>query len=713
VKGLLAGVAAATALCWLLLGTQPAFPSDLIGSRRWSGDFLSYYLPNAEYLGLRLARGELPLWDARHGAGEPFLASLQAGALYPPNALHALLPAQSAFVALVALHLALAIVAAGALAAAFGAGPFGAALAGLAYATSLRVMGEVWTPPLLYTSALAPWLFLAVERALERPGARSAAGLALAFALPLLAGWPYGVAIAALGAGAYGSLRLAARALRTRRLPLAPLATLAAGVCLGAAVAAPQLLPALELLAQSCRALGSIAESQAIFVGAPHDPNHVWAALLARGFNDGVPGLLALGLAALAFLPGPHRGRVAALLVVGLLGLLASFPDHAPLYGWLRGLPVLGDFRFPYRYRLLPTLALAVAAGVGATRLQALCAPRLRLATLVGVALLAVQIASATLPVASAMIPLARTAPEPRVLARELEALGAEPSASGRLLRAGWSGRLRSAETLRVVNDLEPLSLARVAQMLTFFESGRPLTVSRTTGPRVPEAGVGDSLAAPYYGRIGMPGTAARAAILDLFSVSWILSDDPPEWLSGRYPRKGQAGSSAVYRNPHALPRAYRVHAAQPEPAGLQAALAKLVAPGFDPRRMVLLDAVPAELEQAEAAAAQESGGPVELAADEPERIALRTRGARPGVVVITDAWFPGWEARLDGAEVPLLRANLAFRAVAVPPGEHEIELRYRPRSLRIGFAIAALAALIGAVACAIESRAMRRRSGS
>ncbi len=707
-KGLLAGVAGTTALAWLIFGTQAAFPAQLIGSRKWSGDFLSYYLPNAEYLGLRLAQAGLPLWDPRHAAGAPFLASLQAGALYPPNGLHALLPSPSAFVALVALHLGFAIVATGALAAALGASALGAALAGLAYATSLRVMAEIWTPPLLYTSAFAPALCLAVERALLRPGARAAVVLAVVFALPLLAGWPYGVAIGALGAGVYGSLRLAARALHTRRLPLAPLATLASGVCLGAALAAPQLLPALELLAHSCRAIGSLAESQAVLVGAPHDPANVARALLARGFNDAAPGLLALVLAALAFLPGPGRGRVAALLVVGMLGLLASFPEHAPLYRWLRGLPVLGDFRFPYRYRLLSTLALAVAAGVGATRLQALCADRRRLAVGLGGALLALQIASATLPISAAMIPLARTAPAPRELARELEALGATPSVSGRVLRAGWSGRLRSADELRVVNDLEPLSLARIAQLLTFFETGRPLTLSRTKGPRVAESAVGDPPGAPYYGRVGLPETAERAAILDLFSVSLVLSDDPPDWLASRYERIGLAGSSAVYVNPHALPRSYRVRAAHAEPTGLQAALAKLVAESFDPRRQVLLDRVPAELGLPRGASAPEAEGRVELSADTPERIALRTSGAHPGVVVLTDAWFPGWEARLDGALVPLLRANLAFRAVGVPAGDHEIELRYRPRSLRHGIALATLAALACAFGCAIEARRTR-----
>jgi hypothetical protein len=168
-------VALATALAWLLLGTQPTLPDELVGTRRWTGDFLSYYLPNAEYLGARLAQGELPLWDARHGAGGPFIASLQVGALYPPNWLHALLPTQPAFAALAALHLALAVFGAGALAAALGADVFGAALAGIAYATSLRVLGELWTPPPLYTSAWAR-----ARRAGAGAGDRAAAARRLA-----------------------------------------------------------------------------------------------------------------------------------------------------------------------------------------------------------------------------------------------------------------------------------------------------------------------------------------------------------------------------------------------------------------------------------------------------------------------------------------------------------------------------------------------------
>lgn len=60
----------------------------------------------------------------------------------------------------------------------------------------------------------------------------------------------------------------------------------------------------------------------------------------------------------------------------------------------------------------------------------------------------------------------------------------------------------------------------------------------------------------------------------------------------------------------------------------------------------------------------------------------------------MSDADYPGWEARVDGRPAPLLRADYAFRGVALPAGRHEVELRYRPRALWAALAASGLAAL-------------------
>jgi len=64
---------------------------------------------------------------------------------------------------------------------------------------------------------------------------------------------------------------------------------------------------------------------------------------------------------------------------------------------------------------------------------------------------------------------------------------------------------------------------------------------------------------------------------------------------------------------------------------------------------------------------------------------ALHVKMPKPGVLVVADTDYPGWEATIDGKEVPILRANVAFRAVEVPAGEHVVEFRFRPASARHG----------------------------
>jgi hypothetical protein len=61
------------------------------------------------------------------------------------------------------------------------------------------------------------------------------------------------------------------------------------------------------------------------------------------------------------------------------------------------------------------------------------------------------------------------------------------------------------------------------------------------------------------------------------------------------------------------------------------------------------------------------------------------------GYLVTTDSFYPGWKAFLDGEQVPIYRANLAFRAIGVPPGKHTIEYRYESATFRWGLVLAVL----------------------
>ncbi len=79
------------------------------------------------------------------------------------------------------------------------------------------------------------------------------------------------------------------------------------------------------------------------------------------------------------------------------------------------------------------------------------------------------------------------------------------------------------------------------------------------------------------------------------------------------------------------------------------------------------------------------------------------------GVLVVGDTWYPGWSAAVDGARVPLYRANGMFQALLVPAGSHLVTWRYRPAWTWAGMAVSLLAG--AGVACALLWRSLNARS--
>ncbi|MFO0944999.1 MAG: hypothetical protein U1D30_03495 [Planctomycetota bacterium] len=77
--------------------------------------------------------------------------------------------------------------------------------------------------------------------------------------------------------------------------------------------------------------------------------------------------------------------------------------------------------------------------------------------------------------------------------------------------------------------------------------------------------------------------------------------------------------------------------------------------------------------------------GQVTIAEELPNRVVLKANMQTAGLVVLADLWFPGWRARIDGKEIPVLRANHALRGIPVPAGESVIEVFYEPDSFWLG----------------------------
>jgi hypothetical protein len=167
---------------------------------------------------------------------------------------------------------------------------------------------------------------------------------------------------------------------------------------------------------------------------------------------------------------------------------------------------------------------------------------------------------------------------------------------------------------------------------------------------------------------------------------SLVLSDQ------GRF-RLVHSGDVKIYENLDVLPRAFLVLDARVA-ADDEQALALMQDPSFDPGCDLVLNPVTAlgEREVGEIGPAVGATRAHAVVTDyAPERIEIEVDAGASGYLVLTDAWYPGWEATIDDEPTPVHRADLFFRAVAVDVGRHRVVYTFRPMSLFLGAGISLL----------------------
>jgi hypothetical protein len=112
----------------------------------------------------------------------------------------------------------------------------------------------------------------------------------------------------------------------------------------------------------------------------------------------------------------------------------------------------------------------------------------------------------------------------------------------------------------------------------------------------------------------------------------------------------------------------------------------------YDPRRYVWLeDSVRPGLAECLSGGDPSNIEAVRVVRREPDRIELEAKLDRPGIVVLSDVYYPGWTLTIDGQTAPIYRANLMMRGAAVLAGRHTLVYRFRPGSFRLGLAVSCL----------------------
>jgi hypothetical protein len=185
---------------------------------------------------------------------------------------------------------------------------------------------------------------------------------------------------------------------------------------------------------------------------------------------------------------------------------------------------------------------------------------------------------------------------------------------------------------------------------------------------------VGDKGAVKARRWLAHPGISRRLAVRWIATVHELPGLIP--MVRGRY---------NVWEDPQALPRA-RVVPCVAAAADAESAFASVLAE--EPTRTVVL-------EGGETGCASGEGAAAAVVSYADERVEIAASG--PGTLVLADTAYPGWHARLDGAEVPILTADLVVRGVWLPAGPHTVVFTYEPGGLRwllLGGALALLGAL-------------------
>jgi len=157
------------------------------------------------------------------------------------------------------------------------------------------------------------------------------------------------------------------------------------------------------------------------------------------------------------------------------------------------------------------------------------------------------------------------------------------------------------------------------------------------------------------------------------------------------YDEPAEEGTTYLHRLHDYLPRAYVVHRA--EVLKGEEALELLANPDFDPLEMVILEEEP-DLELEDKPTAEST---VRILEYEPSRIVLEAEVAADGILVLSEVYYPGWRAYMDGRETRIYRADHALRALALQAGYHRVELVYDPLSFKVGFVISAIVLTITA----------------
>ncbi len=727
-------------LMWVLAGLiLLAFPDVVFLNKAfYYRDAGMFNYPNTFYLRESLWRGELPLWNPLNNCGIPFLAQWNVMALYPFSLFNVLMPFPTGVVWFSFLHILLAGAGMYLLALRWTQSRLGASVAGLLFAWNGLALHSLMWPNTLVTFGWLPWVVWLSDGAWKEAG-RFIIYASVVAALQILAGVPEPISATwVFLAGVFAVERVREP---KRFWPAARRMTVVVAAVTG--LTAAQMLPFIDLLSHSQRSTGYVSSAWSM-------PLWGWANLFVPLFHTrpSIVGVFAqndqqwtasyyFGIAAiaLAFIAVRRVGtvRVIFLAVMSVVALILALGHDAYVFAWLlKAMPFLGFFRYPVKLVLLvmiclPLLAAYAVGWLASNKSAEPPVPRKSYLQMGGVFLFIVAFIVAIeffFPIPEKVFPAVLKNGIARAVFFVITLF-----AIARLAAAQRPGTMRFwGMAIVLLLGLDILTHApRLVHAVPAKEFGPvELIMDRKPHPGEGRAMLSQALNTKMmfvghpdhseYFLVGRKALFANANLLDgvpkLNGTYSLYIKEQAEVVLETYtgeaedipdPLKNFLGVEQIsYPNPYfAWDRRTNFMpmvtvGQKPVFVSEAESFTNIFSPTFDPENVVYL---PREAEAAVQARSLVEKCSVSFVNYSEHDMAYKVITPEPTMLVLAQTYYHPWKAFIDGKPAPIWRANHAFQAVEVPPGEHVVRLVYRDEKFLFGAALSLFTLVVCGVA--------------
>jgi len=743
--------------CVIFLGTLVlVFFGRVIysGQTLFGSDFVLYFYSVKKFVReYVLTNGTLPLWNPFQFSGTPFISNIQASMFYPMGLLFYVMPTETAYVWTVVIHCIFGSIFMYLFARTLSTNRAGSLLAAVIFTFNGYFMAHLYAGHLSFvqTYIWIPLIFFFVLQFINTLQCKQAVLAGLCLGIQILGGFPQIAFYTILATVAFGFFRMA-MALRVKAVSMVKQTGIGLAVILavGFSLAAIQLLPTLQFTELSGRAggvgywfatLDSLHPKQFVsffipdFFGNASDGTY-WLSPKDWHFWEtcGYVGILGLSL---LFVPAPHKSsslRNTRFFFVGVVvaSLFLALGKYNPIYPLIYKFPGFHSFRIPAQILFLFVFGTSVLSAIGLHRLEESCSKLPKGLVLflavgcLGFLFLLVVIHKSTYsffyalfrafgeqPVDSATVQeipdkiysaiyrssllffsvaslfiflrkrlINRTLFKVIVLAIVMVDLGSYASqfvkpyqlsvSEEKQKIAGQLNRNKDVERILIVNKLfldndgslyrfrtingyDPLVLGRY---ILFLQASQNL-------PLVKEVITTDFLRRYDH------------KFLKMLNVTHVLGDQ---------------GITKV--NP-GLPKAVLVNRAVLKPT--EEVLDFMKSDSFDPFSSVVFEPENASFVWP-VTTGERFHGNCFITEYGDKAIRIKSSANQPCYLVLTEMYYPGWQATVNGQPAEVLRGDYLFRVIPLDRGEHDVEMRFVCRPFQAG-AIISVLTLLGSTA--------------